>query len=275
MQCAAVKKKGSFDPCTARPLRGHTLCGRHARMKTPILWIALNNARATGLPRIQACIRGWIVRNRLRLAGPGVLSRKGLVNDEELVTGTEKERQHPMDYFAFEENGKIWWFSFSSLWTWVAQSFESTNPYTKAPLTSDTRKRLRAIWAYKQRHREVQPEESTVYEERIRTRLNTICQVFTDNGFTDIHPATFMGFRKVDYISMFILLGRDIETVFSVHDPFREKSLRLCSRLQAMSRTQPPNIFVLHSVFSLKWLMSFHKDPYVMTFSILSALYRC
>lgn len=275
MQCAAVKRKGSSDPCPVHAMRSHTLCGRHARMRTPILWVAVNNTRASGLPKIQACVRGWIVRKRLGLAGPGVLARKNLVNDEELVSGNEKERQHPMDYFAFEENGKFWWFSFSSIWSWSTQSLQITNPYTKEPLTTDTRKRLRALWAYKQRHREPQPEESGVYEHRLRSRLVTICQLFADNGFTDVIPETFMEFRKAEYTTAFVLLGRDIETVFRVSDPFREKAIRLCNRASEASRHMPSPQYILHSVYTLKWLLSLHKDPYVMAFSVLSALYRC
>jgi hypothetical protein len=244
-------------------------------MRTPLLWVAVNNTRAVGLPKIQACVRGWIVRKRLGLAGPGVLSRKNLVNDEELVSGNEKERQHPMDYFAFEENGKVWWFSFSSIWAWSTQALQITNPYTKQLLDADTRKRLRALWGFRGRHREPQPEESAVYEQRLCGRLVTICQLFADNGFVDVRPDAFMEFRKAEYTTAFLLLGRDIETVFRPSDPFREKAIRLCARAGEAARHMPPNQYILHSVYTLKWLLFLHKDPYAMAFSVLSALYRC
>jgi hypothetical protein len=274
-RCAAVKKKGSMDPCPAKAVRAHTLCGRHARMRSPQLWTDAHRERGKGLLRVQAVVRGWIVRKRMKLAGPGVLCRKNLVNDEELVTCIEKERQDPMDYFAFEEGGKVWWFSFASIWKWTCQSFASTNPYTKEPLTIETRKRLRELWAYKHRHREQQPEESTEYAERLRTRLNTICQTFHDNGFIDIQPSAFQRLDRSDYASLFVLLGRDIETVFPVHDPFREKALRFCRRTQETIHTLPHNIYILHCVYTLKVLLSLHREPYAMVFSVLSALYRC
>jgi hypothetical protein len=180
-----------------------------------------------------------------------------------------------MEYFAFEENGKIWWFSVSSIWRWSTQSLQTTNPYTKEPLSTDTRKRLRALWAFQHRHRETLPEEDPVFEQRLRARLNTLCQTAADNGFTDLHPETFIEFRKAEYMTAFRLIARDIETVFSVNDPFRDKALRLCERVQYVNRNLPSDLFVLYAVFTLKWLLSLHKDPYIMMFSILSALYRC
>jgi hypothetical protein len=244
-------------------------------MRAPTLWVDIRNQHATGLPRIQACVRGWILRNRLKLAGPGVLSRKNLVNDEELVSGNEKERQHPLDYFAFEENSKVWWFSFSSIWKLSAQNFEPSNPYTKEPLSKETRNRIRAIWAYNNRNGISHIEESNIFEDRLRTRLNNICQTFVDHGFTDVRPNAFIGFRRADYSTAFVLLSRDIETVYSAHAPFREKALRLCHKMTHECRHLENHVYVLHSLYILKWLLSLHKDPYVMSFSILSALYRC
>lgn len=215
------------------------------------------------------------MRKRLALAGPGVLSRKNLTNDEELVTCVEKDRQHPMEYFAFEENGKIWWFSFSSIWIWSTQSVQITNPYTKQPLSVETRKRLRSLWAFEHRNHKILPEESPTFDRRLRGRLNTMCQLFSDNGFVEVDPAIFVNFRKDEYMSAFRLLARDIETVFSVNDPWREKALRLCGRGESGVRQMPDNIYPLYAVFLLKWLLTLHKDPYMMTFSVLSALYRC
>lgn len=275
MQCAAVKKRGSAEPCTAKAMRAHTLCGRHARMRDPILWVAANIPRAGGLPKLQAYVRGWIVRKRMALAGPGVLSRKNLVNDEELVSCVEKDKQHPLEYFAFEENGKIWWFAFSSIWLWSLQSTTVTNPYTKEPLSVDTRKRLRALWAFQHRHREPLPEESNVVEQRLRGRLTTMCQLFSDYGFVEVNPNVFMEFGKSEWASAFRLLARDIETVFSVNDPFRDKALRLCERGHNGAHHMPDTMYPIYAAFLMKWLLSLHKDPYVMSFSVLSALYRC
>jgi len=271
-RCSAIKKKGSQEPCIARALAGHTLCGRHARMKQPTLWADANRSRVIPLIKAQGLVRGFLLRKRLQLAGPGVLRRSNLANDEDLGTCVEKDRQHPMTYFAFEENGKVWWFDFDTIWKWASRSHQPVNPYTKVPLSIPTKRRLRSIWVYTIRHRQPVPEESSQYTERLQHRLNVLCQMFNENGFVDIHPGMFLQFTKSDYMTAFVLLGRDIETVYPETDPFRARALRLCRRVP------PPyenSLYILRSVVSLLLLMTLHRDGYIMTFSVLSALYRC
>lgn len=272
--CAAVKKRGSLDPCPTKPLRGHTLCGRHARMRSPTLWRDANVTRKVTLVKIQALVRGWLIRKRLSYAGFGVLHRKDLANDEDIITCAEKDRVHPMDFFSFEENGKFWWFEFSGLWSWCMRNPEPTNPYTKVPLSSETRKRLRTIWGYKRRHREETPPESQIYEERVRHRLNILTQHFADYGFVDVHPQNFMRFSKADYITVFILLQRDIETVIPPADPFRLRISRLCSNRTSIHQALQNSQFILQSLSLLLYIVTLYRDPYVVTFSILSAFYR-
>ena len=92
--------------------------------------------------RAQALVRGWLLRKRLALGGPGVLRRSLVTNDEDLVTCESKETIRPFEYFGFEENGKVWCFSFPSLWKWAVRSHQPVNPYTKVPLDIETRKRM-------------------------------------------------------------------------------------------------------------------------------------
>lgn len=274
MQCAAVRKKKSVDRCLSLALKGHTLCGIHARARVPTLWATVHKTRSSGIVAAQAVARGWLLRKRLHLGGPGVLRRKDLANDEDLVTCETKDRQHPLAYFSFEENGKVWWFDFDSLWRWTAQSHEPSNPYTKVPLSMDTRKRLRAMWAYQQRHRLSTPEESTDYDQRVRNRWNILSQLFVDHGFVDVHPSTFLRFTAAELQSMFVLLERDIRVAFSEKDPGVARAIRLCRKGMYPVITQS-NQFILWSSYTLLLLLTIHKDPYVMTFSVLSALYRC
>jgi hypothetical protein len=244
-------------------------------MKTPVLWITANVSKMAKVIQIQAFVRGWLVRKRLSLAGPGVLSRKASVNDEDFVTCERKERKHPYEYFALEEDGKIWWFDFESLWKWSIQSAVPTNPYTRTPLTADTRKRLREICNYQLRTNGEIPAESEHFTERIQQRWNLLCQTFRDNGFVEIRPDLFLTFTKSEYISMFILLRRDIETVFSDKDPHKARAIRSCKRVVQLANTESLHRVILYSTYVLVTLLSLHKDPYVMVFSIMSALYRC
>lgn len=272
-RCAAVRRRGSTEPCRANALRGHTLCGRHARMRSPVLWTAANESRSPPIVRIQACVRGWLIRRRLSYAGVGVLRRKDLANDEDIITCADKEKVHPMDFFSFEENGKIWWFEFGSLWTWCMRNMEPTNPYTKVSLSVDTRKRLRTIWGYKKRHREDMPAESTDPEERRQHRANILVQHFQDYGFVDIHPSFILRCDRSDFMAFFMLLQRDIETVIPASDPFRNRIAVLCGSRTAPTYTSH-SLYLLHCLTALMYIITLYRDPYVITFSILSALYR-
>ena len=274
-RCSAVRKRGSTDQCTAAPLRNHTLCGIHARMRSPVLWVAVNASRTRGLEKAQAIVRGWLLRKRLSLAGPGVLHRKDLANDEDIVTCNEKEKQHPLEYFAFEENGKIWWFDFTSLWNWTTRSIEPTNPYTKTPLSQDTLRRIHAMWGYRCRKRSPVIDQSTNYEERLTHRWTAICQIFHLNGFLDTQPRMFLRMAPVHFVAMFTLLQRDINTVFPITDLPCAMALRICERMRNGRQAINPNAYVLQSTFTLLWILSLHKDPYTMVFSVMSALYRC
>lgn len=252
------------------------MCGRHARMKAPLRWADLHHNKSQRIARAQALVRGWLLRKRLAMGGPGVLCRKNLANDEELVTCVEKERQNPLEYFAFEENGKVWWFDFASLWRWSVQSHEPANPYTKVPLSSDTRKRLRAFWGYAQRHKIALPPESENYDQRLQQRWNLLCQLFVDNGFTEVHPNSFINLQSHELRSMLILLERDIQVVLPETDSNRPRILRLCTiPLLSRNRWVPPKRYSIWIAYILILILSAPKDPYAMTFSVLSALYRC
>lgn len=211
------------------------------------------------------------------MGGPGVMCRKNLANDEELVTCVEKERQHPFEYFAFEENGKIWWFDFASLWRWSIQTHEPANPYTKVPLSADTRRRLRAVWGYIQRRNKSNlPPENPNYSLRLQQRWNVLCQLFADNGFVDVHPNTFLNLQSHELRSMLILLERDVQVVLRNTEYGCDRILRIC-RVPLLERNMrlSPSMFTMWIPYILMVILSVPRDPYVMTFSALSALYRC
>ena len=265
MKCASVRRKGSSEQCESAALVGHTLCGRHARCRVPVLWQMGKKHKAE---KIQALARGWILRRRLAFAGPGVLNRKNLVNDEDLFTCDTKERQCPLDYFAFEEAGKVWWFGFSTFWQWCSRTHAPVNPYTKVPLSSETRQRLWENWAMRLRLRQPLPDEPMVYADRLQNRWNVLSQVFSGFGFDGVHPSNFTDMSRADYMSMFILLKPDLEMILPSADPFRTRVILLCSRNARATHT-------LQSVYALLVLMTIHRSPYSVAFSILSALLRC
>ena len=274
-RCASVKKKGSLEQCSAMVLSGHTLCGTHARAKNVTLWVDIHKDKEAQLSKAQALIRGWLVRRRLWYSGPGVLRRKNLANDEDLETCEEASREHPFDYFAFEENGKVWWFDFSTIWKWCLRSAVPTNPYTKVPLTTETRKRLRAAWGYRFRHRLPRPNEPDTFAERIAGRWNIICQTFADYGFGSINPNMFTGMLKGDYNVVFRFLRDDIEVAFASSSKTRRFVHAQCNRMTGPLQLVDSNTYILRSTYVLMSLLMQPKDPYVLAFTLLSALYRC
>lgn len=273
MRCASVRKKGSLEQCTAKPVFGHTLCGRHAKSKHPVLWADVHSGKSKNIVKLQALVRGWFVRKRLQWAGPGVLLRKQCVNDEDLNTFTEKDKVHPFEYFGLEENGKIWWFEYPTIWRWMIQNTKPTNPYTKVPLSVDTRKRLRKIWGLGQRYFQPLVEEAPSLNERLFQRWNVLCQCFEDNGFGDFDPRLFMRLNKNELLVMFQLIYEDIQTVFNDKDPAKRQLLELCSRCRTTSIAHT-NLYILQAPYYMSLLLSFLKDPYPLVFIILSALYR-
>lgn len=273
-RCAAVQRKGSGDPCEVPAMRNHTFCGRHARMRTPVLWADANQTNVPPIVRIQAHVRGWLVRVRLAYAGPGAICRTHLANDEDIITYADKHRVHPMNYISFEENGRVWWFEFGSLWTWCMRNRDPVNPYTKVPLASDTRKRLRVVWGYKRRNRDPLPSESQPFEERLEHRLNILAQHFADYGFEGVSVRSLMRISKVYYVSLFVMLRRDVETLLPEASPFRKRISVLCDhRIQSANGIQA-HPYTLQSVSLLLHILSMYRDPYILTFSVLSAFHR-
>lgn len=267
-RCAAVKKRGSHNQCTATALKGHSLCGTHMRAKTVKIWkdVLENDVRVV---KCQSIVRRWHVLHRCKLAGPGVLNRKGLANDDDLVTCEESNRQHPFEYFAFTENGKTWWFDFKTIWVWSMKSPEPSNPYTKVPLTTDTRKRLREMWSYRNRHLIDLPLDPENAEERIRFRWTFLCQAFVDNGFIDVTPPQLIRLSKPSHVAMWRFIQEDIGKSYGPPKAWCDYMLSpTLLRVNSLS-------YVVNSLRVLMRLITYQKEPYITIFSVMSAIYRC
>lgn len=267
--CAAVRKRGSTDQCHSRALVGHTLCGTHAKCKSVVLWVTANQEKVLAAQRIQALARGWLIRSRLALAGPGVLRRKDLANDDELVSCDSASELSPMEYVSFVENGKTWWFSFATLWTWARSSPEPCNPYTKVPLSVETRKRLHRLWSVRRRRGELVPVEATTFRERLESRWNIICQIFAEHGLGAMNPELFTTLTKNDYILVFRMLRDDLRAALpSPH------ALHLIHRCLITAWTLPPGQCILQGSYAVMTMLLHARDPYPLAFYILAALYR-
>ena len=271
-ECAAVRKKGSTEKCKSVALKDHTLCGIHARSKNPVLWTSSINPEM--VTKLQAHIRGWTIRKYLKLCGPGVLDRKILANDDELVSCEPKETQYPIEFFSFEENGKIWWFDFATIWTWCTKSHKPENPYTKVPLSKETRCRLRWMWSYRKIHRMYIPSESNIFQERIRNRWNIMCQVFEDNGFGEISPDRFETMRAGDYLVVCQFVNSDLRVSLKKTNVYFNVLNHYIETMVRIHRDITSTQYILQSSHVLLLTLCLPKDPYIPAFTVLSALYR-
>jgi hypothetical protein len=270
-RCASTKNLKSNDQCPHDALYGHTLCGKHRCVKVPRLWADVNKAAHLPVVRIQSLFRGWKIRRYIQLCGPGALRRKDCVNDEDLVTCIEKDRQYPFDYFGIEEAGKIWWFDFCTLWDWASRSIEPVNPYTKVVLPHDVKQRLKKVWIYRRRKAmQVPSEQSVPTSERIFRRWTLLCQVFRFYGFDDVHPNMFINLNKQNLEVMFRYLAKDFSEM--PRTPLR--ALTYCSRGIQNNHHMTPNSYILTSLNAMMFMLM-DSNAYDFIFLMLSALYRC
>jgi hypothetical protein len=212
-------------------------------------------------------VRGWLLRKRLALAGPGVLCRKNLANDEDLETCEESTREHPLRYFAFEESGKVWWFSFPTLWKWCIRS--PTNPYTKVPLSTETRKRLREVWYYHRRHKLPLPTPPPQFDERMRAYWNVILQTLEDYGFGEVFIS--MNISKTEYLAILRMIYDDIPV--TMRNAFDRERVRRHIR-NVFASNAGVSLYRLQCAYTLMLILMVPKDPYELAFTILSSLYR-
>lgn len=275
--CAAIRHLDSEEACASSAIPGCTLCRNHIRMRNVVLWRTVHESKRWAATKCQAVIRGWLVRHRLRLAGPGVLCRAHLANSEDLETCEEASRVHPFQYFAFEESGKIWWFAFPTLWKWVSRNLEPTNPYTKVAFSAETRSRLRAIWRQKRLYEQDLPREtgSLSADDRIRFRLNVVCQIFRDQRFGDIHPSVFSKLSRAQWSALFKLIQDDLPVLLaSATSRTQEITNVYLGYMRTTASELSPSEYIQDASRMLFLMLMDPKDPYILSFAILSALYR-
>lgn len=212
MKCASCKNKNSTDQCTSKPLKGMILCGRHAKVKNLRLWKNVNSLDDKAIT-IQKIWKGYLVRHWLKNAGPGVLNRSVCHNSEELVTMEEKRSVDPFDYFSFEESGKVYWFDVRSISEYCMLKVDPINPYTREPLSIDTRRRLRQVCI--KRHRKNLNNMHNISDKRsvdeiIASTWTHVCQIITENGFFEMSPLYFTSLNKTRLLVFNTIIQKDL-----------------------------------------------------------------
>ena len=279
MKCGSCKNKTSDERCPSKPLRGLIFCGKHARMKSPRIWKDVNQLDHKIIP-IQKLWRGYILRKWIGLAGPGVLNRSICHNDEELVTMDDKKSVSPLDYFAFTENDKVYWFDVRSIVGACIFSVTPTNPYTRQDLSIDTRQRLRRLCIMRQRRKILNEhtEPKRNIGEVLKASWTYICQIIIENGFFDMSPLYFMSLNKTQLYIFITMIRNDMVALAAEHTSPESRRHKYVYWLKRLQDQHDSNVSVIElSYFTSKILSTILNDlmePYPMCFIIMSAMHR-
>jgi hypothetical protein len=234
-------------------------------VKTPRLWIEVNNV----VPKviyIQKIWRGFCIRKRIIECGPGALKRSLCHNDEEMVTMESKHRQYPLDYFSFEEGGKVFWFDIESIARCVFDKSTPVNPYTRQPITLETRKRLRKIWFLRRTGRIL--DFSKIWIQ--------VCQILEENGFEEINPLLFESLNRTQFLVFLTLLKSDLTAIVAESPKHRGRILALTAVNHVIKKHTPFNgqIDGVRKVGLLLYNLLHMVNPYPICFAIMSSITR-
>jgi len=215
MQCLSCKNRSTNERCQKYALKNCLFCGIHMKSKYIRHWVVANKSIQTGLIKLQALWKGYAIRYRLKLAGPGVLKRSLCHNDEEMVTCESKNEVSPLDYFSVvESDGKIWWFDQRSMIEWSRSSPEIRNPFTRSELSNSDASRLRNLaYIRKKKGNAVthSPSTLTSLEDVRDERWMRVVQIFKECGYGGlIHHENFVSMRYYDIKCLLDTLITDV-----------------------------------------------------------------
>lgn len=276
--CAACKNKQTTERCNRPALNGLLLCGVHSRSKAPKLWTHVHGIDSK-LIQVQKLWRGYFVRKQLQLAGPGVLKRSLCNNSDELITLDSIQTVSPFDYFGFEEGGKVYGFDIRTIIDALHRT--TTNPFTRQPLSIESRKRIREIYGYRLRKRLENYYEHNILktpDALLQNRWTQVCQIMEENGFFNIHPNLFIGLNKTQLYIFLNMIHDDMTVWASEHNPILSKRFRYLvwvkNAIKKFNRVNELTYYSFNVASVLCVILYDCVDPYNLCFIIMSALYR-
>lgn len=278
--CTSCKNKTSNERCTSTALHGLTLCGRHAKVKSPRLWSVVNSID-NKIILISKVWRGYHIRNLIKLSGPGAIRRSICNNSEELVSMEPISNIDVFNYFGFEENGKIYAFDIRTIIECVNRQITPINPYTRQALSLDSRKRLRQLIAYRNRRKlenSYDPNGPITVQQMLRIKWLQICQICEENGFLNLPYELFIELNKTQLYVMLNMILNDMKTWAAEHKQGNSKRLIYASWIKYIVRkfstieTSTEYSFMASSI--LLSILYDSVEPYNVCFIIMSSLYR-
>lgn len=236
------------------------------RVRTPRVWSEVNNV-APGLVLIQKMWRGYRVRKWIREAGEGALCRRLCHNDEDVATLESKLTLSPLDFFSFRENDKLWWFDVHTIAKYASANLVPMNPYTREPLSIDTRRRLRAICL----------RRKLTYAASVPQLWLEVCQVLEENGFEKVNPVIFESLNRTQYTVFLNLMKGDIEAIVaeSPNNADRKRALIIAKHILRKytpfaDQNTASKIVALFLVNALRR----YSDAYPICFAIMGSFTR-
>jgi hypothetical protein len=278
--CTSCKNKTSLVRCTSLSLTGTNFCGKHVRVRNPRIWTEVNNVESKVI-LIQTCWRGYSIRNRINLAGEGCMNRKNCHNETELVTMDEPKLIHPLDYFAFIENEKLYWFDIRSIAEYSSTTLQPINPYTRNPLTIQTRIRLRRVCNIRKKLKLPiihDTAKQLTSEQRLESNWMAISQIIEENGFFDMNPLFFIALNRTQLVVFLTLISVDLKSWASEHTSKYSRRHKYIYWLKnSINMYQPSIDSKFYSYIVSRALLSILNDclePYPICFILMSSLYR-
>ena len=273
----SCKSNTNNERCQSSRIKGLTLCGRHVKSKSVRLWHIVNNLDSK-VTLISKAWRGYAVRIRLTRAGPGVLKRSLCHNEEELVTMDSKDKYNPFDFFSFQEGDKVWWFDVRSIIACLNSSIIPLNPYTRQPLSLETRQRLRTVYNHRifNRLRISHSPQTHTLEEIVDSNWLKICQVLQENGFEDADPRMFARLSKSDLLIILGFLVVDMRILAEDHPKSsrRHRYYAILKRERDLSFAKSYQTVQLQVSNLIVHIMNDMIEVYPFCFLVVSAIYR-
>jgi hypothetical protein len=277
--CLCCKSKVSTLRCPNPALSGSLFCGLHVRVKNPRLWTVVHKVNER-LELIVKIWRGYLVRKRIQLAGPGVLNRSKCINNEDVGTLDEKQTVHPFDYFGFEEDSKLYWGDIRSMIAILGSNLIPVNPYTRNPFSIETRRRLREIYRYRIRSNlQVDLNEKKVdIDLVISDRWLHICQIIYEHEIGELNPNRLVSMSRNDLVQFMTNILEDTHAWALAHKTYASNRYKYYSLVRT-GVTKYYEIFDIQryayiTSTILLFILYDCKNSYDFSFIILSSFYK-
>lgn len=279
-KCASCKNKSSTDQCPNTSLPGVIFCGKHLKAKEPRLWRYVNQAdgKATIISKIW---KGYDIRKRLKLSGSAVLKRSICHNEEELMTLESINTVNPLDFFSFEDGGKIYGFDVRTILESLHKSTQPINPYTRQPIPMEARLRLRQLYGYRLRNKLPDRHDIVKFtnvDEFLTNRWLQVCQIAEEHYFFGVQPNIFMSLNRTQLFIFLSMIFNDVRTWASEHKELPSRRFRYAFWLQNIinkfSTTQDPDEYSFYVSTVILSILYDCPEPYTFCFIVMSSLYR-